>query len=411
MMPPPRVAIAVSVSPRDDSPPLSPVDYFSTPAAKPLPSMVAAADSRRPSQHISLLLKDLAVRSPPSPTSSISPTAPMPHLPPVPQSAPVTHTTSPFFVHAQQRPSVDHAPIHHPYARPDLYRRHSAQPYEINPATNRIIYREYDFSPVGVGSRVPISRTTKACNACRSRKVRCDAGAGVTTATGENGVCSRCREAGVECVYTGNQKKRGPCPGTIRPNGSRRTSKADSPPDALGSPGYYDDNLPPLLASSGWTSTQPRPLPPPGASAPMAASTSAPSQQLHRPPTATLSRKPSIVSWHPSDVPEHDHAKQQPSMRYPAQRPAHPHHPPVQPLPPLKPLSSAPPTQSLPSPRQLSLDSPPVPMLSPPVFNTSDRREPPMLPPPIGAFGGDGRSLPPLRVAIQRKASYYSPRE
>ena len=126
---------------------------------------------------------------------------------------------------------VDRTHYHTHEARPELPRRHSSTPYEINPITNRIVYREYDFSPIG--SRAPISRTTKACNACRSRKVRCDAGGGA--AGTEPVTCSRCKEAGVECVYSGVQKKRGPCPGTTRPSlaqrrrGSQKSLTTDSP--------------------------------------------------------------------------------------------------------------------------------------------------------------------------------------
>jgi len=118
-------------------------------------------------------------------------------------------------------------------SRPDLLRRHSSQPYEYSPASRPAPYLvpamsapgpSYtnhghspsshhldEYSPL-IGSRAPISRTTKACNACRSRKVRCDAGG---LPNGEPGTCSRCKESGVSCVYSGPQKKRGPCPGYV----------------------------------------------------------------------------------------------------------------------------------------------------------------------------------------------------
>ncbi|WVQ85911.1 hypothetical protein IAT38_008079 [Cryptococcus sp. DSM 104549] len=75
-------------------------------------------------------------------------------------------------------------------------------------------------------SRAPISRTTKACNACRGRKVRCDAGVVNGAGVAGEAACTRCRESSLECVYTSVQKKRGPCPGTARPAStkSRRPS-------------------------------------------------------------------------------------------------------------------------------------------------------------------------------------------
>lgn len=88
--------------------------------------------------------------------------------------------------------------------------------------------------PTG-SSRAPISRTTKACNACRQRKVRCDAGAttGEMKPNGEPGTCSRCKETGIECVYTTEQRKRGPMPGSTR--GSVSAAAASS--GAAGNPG------------------------------------------------------------------------------------------------------------------------------------------------------------------------------
>lgn len=93
-------------------------------------------------------------------------------------------------------------------ARPDMFRRHSAHPYDSSSSQSQ--YASASTDDFGGTSRAPISRTTKACNACRSRKVRCDAGG---LPNGEPADCSRCREAGAECIYSGPQKKRGPCPG------------------------------------------------------------------------------------------------------------------------------------------------------------------------------------------------------
>ncbi|KAI5451583.1 hypothetical protein NCC49_001568 [Naganishia albida] len=73
-------------------------------------------------------------------------------------------------------------------------------------------------------SRAPISRATKACNACRSRKVRCDAGGPESSAAGKELPCTRCNDSGIQCVYTGSQRKRGPAPGANRPGQRRKSS-------------------------------------------------------------------------------------------------------------------------------------------------------------------------------------------
>lgn len=76
-------------------------------------------------------------------------------------------------------------------------------------------------------SRAPISRATKACNACRSRKVRCDAGGPKSSAVGEELPCTRCKDSGIQCVYTGSQRKRGPAPGANRPGQRRKPSSLE----------------------------------------------------------------------------------------------------------------------------------------------------------------------------------------
>jgi hypothetical protein len=205
------------------SPPQSPeftsptMDRPSTTSSATLPPP-RIVDDLRPSQSIFSLLNDLSVaslRSPPSTShsGSISPHTvarrPSPTLPPqpiTPQSAPLPGVRPPFF--AEERQSTTQGPIP---PRPDLFRRHSSHPYEYYPASQpHVAYRHVGYAPLGMGSRAPISRTTKACNACRARKVRCDAGG---NSGGEPSTCSRCRESGVTCVYSGAQKKRGPCPG------------------------------------------------------------------------------------------------------------------------------------------------------------------------------------------------------
>jgi hypothetical protein len=198
------------------SPPISPSLHpeQSTPA---LPLIVPPKDfrpDRRSSTSILHLLNETppiagsSSRPPPLKLSSNSP----PH-----SSRDLTHYVPPHsapVLSASTRPRTEYQPsvmLSPAQSRPDMFRRHSAHhPYESPSAQSP----RYDPSSAddftASGSRAPISRTTKACNACRSRKVRCDAGG---LPNGEPADCGRCREAGVECVYSGPQKKRGPCPG------------------------------------------------------------------------------------------------------------------------------------------------------------------------------------------------------
>ncbi|WWC98560.1 hypothetical protein V866_005452 [Kwoniella sp. B9012] len=143
---------------------------------------------------------------------------------PAPYTAPiVTHRQSMYFDSRpiqQQLQQHIYPPGQPSFAgsdRPGLLRRHSSHPYEYTssssisrPTTAYATGPIHEADYAGMGARAPISRTTKACNACRNRKVRCDAGGG------DMGPCSRCVESGTTCVYTGAQKKRGPCPGTAR---------------------------------------------------------------------------------------------------------------------------------------------------------------------------------------------------
>ncbi len=201
---------------------------------------------RRQSTGLFSLLNDLSVASPPSSASSIrsagrsepgtTSSLPQVPLPPTPQSAPLPASQEhyrPYFAAGEHRHSVvgSASPSH----RPDILRRHSSHPYEYphqphqhsQNARSEGQPSSIAYAPIS-GSRAPISRTTKACNACRGRKVRCDAG---NLASGETGTCSRCKEAGVECIYTGMQKKRGPCPGSARPpssSGTLRTRRLSS---------------------------------------------------------------------------------------------------------------------------------------------------------------------------------------
>ncbi|EKD03397.1 hypothetical protein A1Q2_02303 [Trichosporon asahii var. asahii CBS 8904] len=115
---------------------------------------------------------------------------------------------SDYFSPPQHSPPGPPTHTGHPYPPPPL---HGPAPF----------YEASHAIPFETGARAPISRTTKACNGCRERKVRCDAGG----QPGGGGVCSRCRESGRECKYSATQKKRGPMPG--RAGRARRTSLED----------------------------------------------------------------------------------------------------------------------------------------------------------------------------------------
>jgi hypothetical protein len=169
-------------------------------------------EARRPEGLFSLL-NDLSVRTPSPGTSEsdmASPVEDHSHL--HPGDVQLHHH------HQQQRQQHEHRHFIHssrssgtlrnPVSRPEM-KRHPSSPGQIYSRPAATSYEPPSSVQQGIGGRVPISRTTKACNACRSRKVRCDAGG----ATGEPTTCSRCKEAGVECTYSGTQKKRGPCPG------------------------------------------------------------------------------------------------------------------------------------------------------------------------------------------------------
>lgn len=170
---------------------------------------------RRGSQSIFSVLNDLRVVSPPLSSSPVTPNSARLHpSPPVlhprtPPSAPLPSSYQPPYFPHDHRNSIS-GPLS---PGPDLFRGHSSHPYEYHPPCRPVPYgSNLDFLPA-FGSRAPISRTTKACNGCRSRKVRCDTGGPEATASGEPSICSRCREAGMDCVYSGAQKRRGPCPG------------------------------------------------------------------------------------------------------------------------------------------------------------------------------------------------------
>ena len=219
--------LSPSLSPMSTSP--SPPNETVVPVSLPLPKTTGSrmlpppriTIDRRASQSIFSLLNDLRVVSPSlsplslSPTTADFPTSPKSiRTPPLPRPRTPLSAPIPASYQSQYFPNEQRYPLSGPLLpRPDVFRRHSCHPYECN-TTSQAQQRGLDSPPVhSYGSRTPISRTTKACNACRSRKVRCDAGGQEALATGQPSTCSRCREAGFHCVYSGLQKKRGPCPG------------------------------------------------------------------------------------------------------------------------------------------------------------------------------------------------------
>lgn len=113
---------------------------------------------------------------------------------------------------------LDHSRHHHPYPTYPTYPTSTISLDSPPLSAKTVPASPHSLQPSGF-SRAPISRTTKACNACRQRKVRCDAGAttGEMKPNGEPGTCSRCKETGVDCIYTTEQRKRGPMPGSTRP--------------------------------------------------------------------------------------------------------------------------------------------------------------------------------------------------
>ncbi|OWZ36586.1 hypothetical protein C347_00760 [Cryptococcus neoformans AD2-60a] len=158
-----------------------------------------------------------------------------------PEFYPYHTPTVPYMTQAIDRPGIyrrhsSHPNEHHslyPHLVPPSLHRHSTHhsssatpstsfnvPFPPPPPLTAYANGPYEPDFRVSGPRIPISRTTKACNSCRNRKVRCDAGAMNGGRAGE-APCTRCKEGNLECVYTNVQKKRGPCPGTARPAGSR----------------------------------------------------------------------------------------------------------------------------------------------------------------------------------------------
>ncbi|WOO78832.1 Glucose transport transcription regulator RGT1 [Vanrija pseudolonga] len=157
------------------------------------------------------------------------------------------------------RTSIDHqhyppAYMHDPPYQLDIDRRHSYHPGQgapgytpgpIRPSTSKHqAHRGHPGHPghpgqlpyhpemvpfPGDGMRTPISRTTKACDSCRARKVRCNPDPSALIP----GTCTRCSEANRECVFTSTQKKRGPAPGKTARSATSSSSaaRANAGPD------------------------------------------------------------------------------------------------------------------------------------------------------------------------------------
>ncbi|OCF43628.1 hypothetical protein I317_02519 [Kwoniella heveanensis CBS 569] len=195
------------------SPTVSPTTFAFVPSpydkARPLPSdgsvvnHVLPPPVARPTSSIFSLLNGSHPTSPPSTSSSCGSLrgeqdrdrdyrekekrrATPPYPPPRPRtqshcqpplSAPITsHSQTMYFderpVYPPNTPSSSHSDG---TGRPGLLRRHSSHPYEYSPSSSRptTAYATgpiYEADYAAMGARAPISRTTKACNACRSRK-------------------------------------------------------------------------------------------------------------------------------------------------------------------------------------------------------------------------------------------------
>jgi hypothetical protein len=78
------------------------------------------------------------------------------------------------------------------------------------PHPHRVIQLKKSLSNI---ERVPIQRTTRACDACRGRKTRCLVEDGEKGGDGSGKKCQRCKELGLDCTWSGGSKKRGPIAG------------------------------------------------------------------------------------------------------------------------------------------------------------------------------------------------------
>lgn len=95
-------------------------------------------------------------------------------------------------------------------------RRHSEYPYShqhhrvLERADHAVWESTHPASELGnPGGRATIVRTTQACDSCRKSKVRCH-----PTQRDEGQACNRCRDKDMPCVFSTQQKRRGPTPGT-----------------------------------------------------------------------------------------------------------------------------------------------------------------------------------------------------
>jgi hypothetical protein len=148
--------------------------------------------------------------SSPGSDACLPPSGSLSHSSTLPQFASLSAQKSCLFFNEQQSRTPEGTRLR----RLELLRRHSFLPYKFNAALQgKIAYRQLVYPTFGADcSRGPIRRATKACNACRQRKVRCEAARNGNPGE-EPSKCSRCRVAGVECVFSDVLKRRGPCPG------------------------------------------------------------------------------------------------------------------------------------------------------------------------------------------------------
>jgi len=96
------------------------------------------------------------------------------------------------------------------FDRPHPYRR--TQPTAATPSSvSRTITVSTTHNELGCDSRRAFSRTSKACDSCRSRKTRCSSLEGSRS-------CVRCDELGQPCVWSEPSKKRGSAARLVPPH-------------------------------------------------------------------------------------------------------------------------------------------------------------------------------------------------
>ena len=135
-------------------------------------------------------------------------------LPSVRHSSPVDHARPPPLARTNIQGSsfrtqhVDASRRHSSYANSrGIDRGGPSQAYDrTGRRQSNAPYAPYD---AGGGTRPPIYRATKACDACRKSKSRCVKGGTLAAPS----PCVKCVAAGTVCVYSAEQRRRGPPPG------------------------------------------------------------------------------------------------------------------------------------------------------------------------------------------------------